>query len=132
MKHLLILLLALAAICSACQKEETKVDLDKSYRMLVKFNGKYGYCDQGGITIIPPQFEGASLFSEGLASVRVPSFRVHPSHRLRPSAGVDASCWCLSPWKQRPAPRRGHRLGTLGTHRAEVHIPRNPLSRRPR
>ena len=37
----------------------------------MNFNGKYGYCDRGGITVIPAQFDSASIFSEGLAAVRV-------------------------------------------------------------
>src|ERR1039457_6391582 len=71
MKRILILTLALLTLCSGCQKEEKKVVLDNSLRLLVKFNGKYGYCDRGGTTVIPPQFNAASIFSEGLAPVRV-------------------------------------------------------------
>ena len=71
MKHLLIIMLAVLTICSGCQREEKKVDLDKSLRLQVKLNGKYGYCDRGGLTVIPAQFDSASIFSEGLAGVRV-------------------------------------------------------------
>lgn len=71
MKRLLILALAVMVIGTACQHEEKKIVLDNSLRILVRFNGKYGYCDRGGTTVIPPQFDSASLFSEGLASVRV-------------------------------------------------------------
>ena len=71
MKRLLYLTLALLTICAACNREEKKVVLDNSLRLLVKFNGKYGYCDRGGTTVIPPQFGSASIFSEGLATVRV-------------------------------------------------------------
>ena len=69
MKRLLILTLAVLTLCTACQQEEKKVALDNSFRLLVKFNGKYGYCDRGGILVIPPQYEAASIFSEGLAAV---------------------------------------------------------------
>ena len=71
MKRLLILALAAFMLCTACHREEKKVVLDNSLRLLVKFNGKYGYCDRGGTTVIPPQFDSASIFSEGLATVRV-------------------------------------------------------------
>lgn len=33
--------------------------------------GKYGYIDTGGRTVIKPQFDGASSFSGGLATVRI-------------------------------------------------------------
>ena len=61
MNRLLILTLALLTLCTACQREEKKVVLDNSLRILVKFNGKYGYCDRGGTTVIPPQFDSASM-----------------------------------------------------------------------
>ena len=32
-------------------------------------DGKYGYVDKNGKTIIPPKYDGANDFSEGLASV---------------------------------------------------------------
>ena len=37
----------------------------------IKVNGKYGFMDRSGKTIITPQFDGAGGFSEGLADVRV-------------------------------------------------------------
>lgn len=66
MKRLMILVLAALVICTACNREEKKVVLDNSLRVLVKFNGKFGYCDRGGTTVIPPQFDSASIFSEDL------------------------------------------------------------------
>ena len=57
MKRVLILILALSTLCTACHKEEKIVKLDSSYRFLVNFNGKYGYCDQTGIT----QFHSSSI-----------------------------------------------------------------------
>ncbi|MFZ2949384.1 MAG: WG repeat-containing protein, partial [Desulfuromonadaceae bacterium] len=74
MKRIMTLVLfafVICSICTACQQEAKKVVLDNSLRLLVKFNGKYGYCDRGGTTVIPPQFDSASLFSEGLAAVHV-------------------------------------------------------------
>jgi len=58
-------LMVLALLFTACQREEKKVELDKSTRLLVNFNGKYGYCDKGGIMVIPAQFDSASIFSDG-------------------------------------------------------------------
>src|ERR1039457_2578667 len=71
MKRTMILVLVALVICTACQREEKKVVLDNSLRLLVKFNGKYGYCDRSGALIILPQFDSASIFSEGLATVRL-------------------------------------------------------------
>src|ERR1017187_10137738 len=39
----------------------------------IHVNGKYGFMDRSGKTVIPPQFDGAFGFSEGLAQVRVGS-----------------------------------------------------------
>ena len=52
MKRLLVLILIVATVCTACHREEKNIVLDKSMRLLVRFNGKYGYCDQGGIMVI--------------------------------------------------------------------------------
>ena len=71
MKYLVILMLAVLTISYGCRQEEKTVALDKSMRLLVKINGKYGYCDRGGILVIPAQFDSAAIFSEGLAAVRV-------------------------------------------------------------
>ena len=65
MKRVFVLALAALMICTACHREEKKVVLDKSLRVLVKFNGKYGYCDRGG-AMASPQFGSASIFSEGM------------------------------------------------------------------
>ena len=69
----LCILLALPALlaCAGCRKEEKKVELDNSLRLLVKLNGAYGFCDRGGITVIPAQFASASIFSQGLAAVQI-------------------------------------------------------------
>src|ERR1035441_6437514 len=37
----------------------------------INVNGKYGFMDRSGKTVVTPQFDGAGGFSEGLAQVRV-------------------------------------------------------------
>jgi hypothetical protein len=44
---------------------------DNSGLYLIKVNGKYGFMDRSGKTVIAPQFDSANGFSEGLAQVRV-------------------------------------------------------------
>ena len=44
---------------------------DNSGLYPISVNGKYGFMDRSGKTVITPQFDSAGAFSEGLASVRV-------------------------------------------------------------
>jgi hypothetical protein len=44
---------------------------DANARFPIVKNGKWGYMDRNGSLVIPPQFEKAATFSEGLAPVRV-------------------------------------------------------------
>ena len=39
--------------------------------VIVKIDGKYGYADKSGALVIEPRFDGAMLFSEGLAAVKI-------------------------------------------------------------
>ncbi|HVQ39627.1 MAG TPA: WG repeat-containing protein [Pyrinomonadaceae bacterium] len=48
-----------------------KQKADTSGLYSINVNGKYGFMDRAGKTVITPQFEAVSKFSEGLASVKV-------------------------------------------------------------
>ena len=69
MKRLSIFAVILLSLCSGCSKAQKKIPLDTSFLLLVKSQGRYGYCDRNGTVAIAPKFEGASIFSEGLAAV---------------------------------------------------------------
>ncbi|MCL6482347.1 MAG: WG repeat-containing protein, partial [Firmicutes bacterium] len=46
---------------------------DNSGLYPINVNGKFGFMDRSGKTVITPQFDGVTRFSEGLAAVRVGS-----------------------------------------------------------
>ena len=71
MKRLLILAIALLVAAGGCHKDKKPLDKNDQFRLLVKKNGKYGYCARNGDLAIPAQYENASIFSEGLAAVRI-------------------------------------------------------------
>ena len=70
MKRIICLVLALSVLCAGCHSKEQKaVDSSDTFRLLVKSNGKYGYCDRNGTMVIPAKYESAAIFSEDMAAV---------------------------------------------------------------
>ena len=65
MKRLLSLALAALLLCSACQRAEKEktVVKDEAFRLLVRVQQKYGYCDSKGTMVIPAQYDNAALLS---------------------------------------------------------------------
>lgn len=53
------------------QRVPPRYQLDNSGLYPVNVNGKYGFMDRSGKTVIPPQFDQTYGFSEGLAAVRI-------------------------------------------------------------
>ena len=68
-KNIIFLMPLLIALNIIVCKEREKTKLSNLYPVSV--NGKWGYIDTTGKTVIKPQFDGAKDFSEGLAAVKV-------------------------------------------------------------
>ena len=64
----LIISLAFLALIT-CSQQKKIVDTGELFP--VEQNGKYGFIDSTGKTVIAPQFDSAGLFSEGLARVQI-------------------------------------------------------------
>src|SRR5689334_1522004 len=69
-KRLTILIASLALIVILAVVVVVTVSAHSAELYPVKMNGKYGFMDKSGNVVIQPQFEQASLFSEGFAPVR--------------------------------------------------------------
>ncbi|MDA2920853.1 WG repeat-containing protein [Desulfobacterota bacterium AH_259_B03_O07] len=66
------LLIYLLVVASSCNEKESKQEMIGSIRLYpVILNGKVGYINDTGKIVIKPQFDGASIFSEGLAFVEI-------------------------------------------------------------
>jgi hypothetical protein len=68
-----VLAIAIGIQCSARAQQETAAALASSAVLsaVQSANGKWGYQDTTGAFVIPPQFDSADVFSEGLARVEL-------------------------------------------------------------